>query len=84
MLCLLLHQYELVIVCTRNLRQHYLILATNVSGLYFCRVVIVARQKTVLDSMQPSHLTVFSALNPRQKGNTVVTNTVREAVFHAC
>ena len=76
-------------VCTRNLRQHYLNLATNVSGLYICRVVI-ARQKKALDSMQPSKsfesvlCSKSETIMFQQKGKIVVTNTVREAVFHVC
>ena len=49
----------------------------------------LARKKKELDSIQPSHLTVLSAVSPRQrcsslqqKGKTVVANTVREAVLN--
>ena len=34
-----LYQYQVIMVSTTNLRQHYFILATDVSGLYFCRAI---------------------------------------------
>ena len=48
LLCLLLYQYQLVMVCTRNLRLHYFILAMNVSGLYFCRAVDQNRRRNCI------------------------------------
>ena len=35
-------------VCTRNLRMHYFILAMNVSGLYFCRALDQNRRRNCI------------------------------------
>ena len=73
---------------TRNLRQHYFILATNASGLFSPWLFSKREEGTGFHAAKPfdnvlcskSKTMMFLATT---KGKTVITNVFRVAVLHA-